>query len=134
MKTREINIIETPDIDRYGFLATAITPSTEGLNTTRLTKEMRDDFLVEPVLRQHLLARKQGEPLGGHEGKNESLLLTMRTIARHRLREIHLDLVSHRPAMTSASMLLHNIRFNNYLFIPERDHTDTRTTREKYRS
>lgn len=117
MECGEIDSIETTDIDHYGRLAILSSATTKGLNSTDFTKKMRDSFCIESILRKQILTSKKRELFCWNKCKNKSFFLTMRTVARHRMRKICLDLISHSPTMTSASIFHTIIVFVNYSII-----------------
>lgn len=108
MKRCQIDTIETADIYHDSFLALFITPSPEGLHTTDLTKKMGNFFGIETILGQMVFTRKKHKLLRRNECENESLFLTMRTIADHGPHQIRLDLVPHCSTVTSSGIFLHN--------------------------
>src|SRR5206468_10765458 len=74
-------------------------------DAARLAEEMVDHLLVELVVGQRLLALLQHERGRRHEGQQGAGARADRAVAlRDRLREVDLDAVAHRAAMTSAAV------------------------------
>lgn len=79
------------------------------MHAADLAEKMSDFLGVEAILCQHVFSGEECEVGRWHEGQNKALLLAVRTVARHRLREICFYFVPHCPAMTSTGIFLHSI-------------------------
>ena len=108
MESGEVDALEAADVDHDGCIPRLIRSTTEGLHAADLAEEMGDFLGIEAILSEHILSGEEREVGRWHEGQDEALLLAMRTVARHRVRQVRLDLVSHRPAMTPARIFLHS--------------------------
>jgi hypothetical protein len=62
-------------------------------------------FLLKTILGEHVFTGNQREISTRRESQNKSLHFAIRTVAGKRLRQIRLNFVLHRLAMTSSSIL-----------------------------
>ncbi len=78
---------------------------------------VRNVLFVKTILDKVLFARSEGEGTRRYKREQEPLDRAMRAIAlEHRLTEIKLDLVAHRPTVAPARFLFHQFSIANLLF------------------
>lgn len=70
------------------------------------TEQVLDGLLVEPVVREFLLAGKQSKMLGWDEREEQTLHAAMGTIALDHLGQISLNLKGDLPAMAFSLVLI----------------------------
>jgi len=79
----------------------------ERLDAAHLAEHVMDDVLVELVIGQHVLTRKQRELVGGDERQQRAAAAAHRAVAADdRLGEIDLHLVADLPALAAALVCL----------------------------
>ena len=102
MERREVNVVEAADIDHHCRLAIFVGTTRERLGAADLAEEMRDALGIEAVFGERVFAREESKLLSGDKCQYEAFLLAVRTIARHRMREVRLDFIPHGFAMASS--------------------------------
>jgi len=98
-----VHVIEAADVDGHRGRAAGAGSPRERFDAAYAAEKMMDVLLVELIVGQDVLARLQLELLGGCEREQCPRAPAHRAIATNDgLGEIHADLVSNSPALTSA--------------------------------
>lgn len=100
--------MEAADVHHDSGVAGLVGAAAEGLHAADFAEEVGDLLGVEAIFREHVFAREEREVGRWHEGQNKAFRLAMRTVASHRFRQVHLDLVPHCPTMTPSDIFLHS--------------------------
>ena len=107
MERREVDTLETADIDHHSRVAGLIGTTAKRLDATHFAKQMGNLFGMESILGETVFARQKGEIPRRDKSEDEALGFTVRTVTRHRFCQVSRDLILHRFTMTTSSIFRH---------------------------
>jgi hypothetical protein len=99
-------VVETVHIDHHHGVALAIRTTGKGLDSAGLAEEMIDGFGVEPIGRQLVFTREQGEIDFGHGLHDPAQAPAARTVAIAQTGKVGMGGKAHGTAVALALILL----------------------------